>query len=156
MKCVLGWRLGGSLGDLRFFCVKQASIQTLTSDLHRLLARSKLAQATKTYTEDWSRCMSPPKQAGHRRRRYSLGRVRGKGSGNGKRGLGVRERERLRGARLVDVDGVGDSDHPEDVDRDRAAGRRPAWRPRGVARGVAERGVAGGSSACPDDTGSAL
>lgn len=102
--------------------------------------------------------MSPPKQAGHRRRRYSLGRVRGKGSGNGNVGLGVRERECLRDARLarVDVVGVGDvgaaeeSDHSEDVDRDRAR------RPRGVARGVAERGVAGGSSSGSGATGSAL
>lgn len=88
-----------------------------------------------TYTESGSR-FKFPKHAGHRRRRYSDGRVNGSGSGNGFLGEGVFDRGRLRDR----GSGVGDAD-TEDEDREQEAslGIRVSGRPREAVDGERER-----------------
>jgi hypothetical protein len=86
-----------------------------------------------TYTESGS-CFKFPKHAGHRRRRYSDGRVNGGGSGNGFLGGGVFDRGRLRDR----GPGVGDADD-EDGEREASLGMLVLERPREAVDAERER-----------------
>ena len=93
-------------------------------------------QKSITYIDVGS-CLKSPKQAGHRRLRYSLGRVRGRGSGKGSSGGGGVSLRRFRaeGAEPgVGELGVGVADEL----RDRGLWAGANWRPRGVAVGGTE------------------